>query len=127
MTKFRKALKNEKGFTLIELLVVVVIIGVLSAIAVPNLVGASDKAKEKRVQADLRTIASVLETNYVETGAYPNSQENFKALDGLSKTELKDPWDVEYDYTSPDGSAEYTVKASEGNFYLKDGMVKEIE
>ena len=37
---------NKNGFTLIELMVVVVIVGVLSAVGVPQLLAANDKAKD---------------------------------------------------------------------------------
>ena len=41
--KLRKL--NQKGFTLVELLIVVVVLGVLSAVALPNFLGANDRAK----------------------------------------------------------------------------------
>jgi type IV pilus assembly protein PilA len=41
--KLRKL--DQKGFTLVELLIVVVVLGVLSAVALPNFLGANDRAK----------------------------------------------------------------------------------
>jgi len=43
----RKKVRNtlEKGFTLVELLIVVVVLGVLSGVALPNFLGASERAK----------------------------------------------------------------------------------
>jgi len=61
----------EKAFTLIELLIVVAIIAILAAIAVPNFLEAQTRAKVSRVKADLRTVATALESYAVDNAKYP--------------------------------------------------------
>ncbi len=62
---------KQQGFTLIELLIVVAIIAILAAIAIPNFLQAQTRAKVSRAQADIRTIATALETYRVDFNAYP--------------------------------------------------------
>jgi prepilin-type N-terminal cleavage/methylation domain-containing protein len=61
----------RKGFTLIELLIVVAIIAILAAIAVPNFLEAQVRSKVSRVKADLRSVATAIESYYVDTNKPP--------------------------------------------------------
>ncbi len=61
----------KKGFTLIELLIVVAIIAILAAIAIPNFLQAQIRARVSRVNNDLRTLATALESYYVDHNEYP--------------------------------------------------------
>jgi len=62
----------NKAFTLIELLIVVAIIAILAAIAVPNFLEAQTRAKVSRAKADIRTIATALESYRVDNNRYPH-------------------------------------------------------
>ena len=63
--------RDSKGFTLIELLIVVAIIGIIAAIAIPNLLNAIDRGKQKRTMADMRSLGTAVESYAVDNNVYP--------------------------------------------------------
>ena len=63
--------RNQKGFTLIELLIVVAIIGIIVAIAIPNLLNAIQRAKQKRTMADMRSAGTAAEAYAIDFNHYP--------------------------------------------------------
>ena len=63
--------RSTAGFTLIELLVVVAVIGLIAAIAIPNMLNALHKARQKRSMGEIRTIGSALAMYQRDNAFYP--------------------------------------------------------
>lgn len=81
---------KHHAFTLIELLIVVAIIAILAAIAIPNFLQAQVRSKVSRVRSDLRTLATGMESYYVDWNHYP-----------LSGGTLRDTGELQYPLDSP--------------------------
>jgi general secretion pathway protein G len=71
---------NKKGFTLIELLIVVAIIGIIAAIAIPNLLVALQKGKQKATMGDMRTIGVAIESYVTDWSQAPSMGDDFAGL-----------------------------------------------
>ena len=71
LARMQKSLKEkDQGFTLIELLVVIVIIGILAAIAIPLFLNQQKKGVDAGVKSDLKQLANLEESYYVDSAAY---------------------------------------------------------
>ena len=76
--------KNDEGFTLIELLVVIIIIGILSAIALPSFLNQANKARESEAANNVGAINRAQQAFYVENSRFGS---NMAVLDlGIGDT-----------------------------------------
>jgi general secretion pathway protein G len=117
-------MRREKGFTLIELLIVVAIIGIIAAIAIPNLLNAIDRGKQKRTMADIRSIGTAVESYAVDNNRYPNFGTNAlgpaMGTAGLAPIYIKvmptkDGWNNDWHGDCNTPFAQYTLES-----YAKD-------
>lgn len=105
MEKEKRTIKKRKGFMLLELIIVVAIIGILAAVAIPNLVGMTDEAKVAKIQSDLSTIGTAMEVYHVKKGGtYPTDLSVLAGDNGYLK-EVPKP---------PTGAGTYTVVGNKG-------------
>ena len=80
MTVFKDSARSDEGFSLVELLVVIVIIGVLSAIAIPAFLHQREKAYQSQAIVDMKSAALALETQATE------AEGSYAAMNGVDES-----------------------------------------
>lgn len=114
----------QAGFSLVELLVVLVILGLLAALATPQVLKYLGRAKVDTARIEMKNMATALDLFLIDVGRYPTQQEGLEALvanpAGLApwhgpylKTNTAgpplDPWGHAYQYRFPGQNGDYDL------------------
>lgn len=117
--------KSQAGFTLIEVMVVIVILGILSALVVPNVLHKAADARVAAAKSDLAAIGQALDMYKLDNSTYPSTDQGLEALvtkpsgnpeprnwnaGGYLKKLPEDPWRRPYLYTSPGQGTPYEIR-----------------
>ena len=120
----------RNGFTLMELMIVIVILGLLSALVLPNIMGKADDAKIKLACIQMKNIHEALKSFKFDNGMYPTTDEGLKALLHNPDTKVyksyatggyldgkrlpRDPWKNPYIYVNTDSDINLISLGADG-------------
>lgn len=115
--------RRRRGFTFMEIMLVVVIIGILSAIVVPQIFQLGEQSRENATKSQIQNIKTALQMYYVAVGEFPSTDQGLRALrtcpsdvdperwgDTAYVDRIpKDGWNNEFIYRSPGEHGPYDI------------------
>ena len=114
--------KDNEGFTLIELLVVIIIIGILSAIALPSFLSQANKGKQAEAKLNVATINKAQQAYAVENSAWISAISNIGQLNTGIKTASVNYTYGMYDLGSANGAGIGTTGVGTGLLAYSGGV-----
>jgi general secretion pathway protein G len=122
--------RASRGFTLLELMLVLVILGVLATVAAIAVTGQADNARRSATATSMQTIERGLKSYYLNTGAYPTTQEGIGVLvpTYIEKPPL-DGWKRPFAYYHPgQGGRDYDlISLGKDGEYATDDDIRSWE
>lgn len=86
---FRKLTRRDSAFTLVEIMIIVALIGMLSAIAVPNFLRSRKRTQATHVLEDLRILDFAIDQYALESGKASNFNPGFADLQAYMKRDTR--------------------------------------
>jgi type IV pilus assembly protein PilA len=107
----------QKGFTLVELMIVIVIVGILSAVALPNFLSQSNKARATEGKTQVSAVLKQAGASYHENGAITAGACTGELADAITNANLavSEKYTLAFNPTCEEDATSLTVVATGAN------------